>query len=159
MRVWGFLNIRYIGLGLNTIVNESFRELLFGMAHEAQFVFCPRGVSMSVSYEDVGDDLRRIMIFGRLDMEGTDSLSPRIMELAGGPKKGVIIDLSGVRFLASVGIRVLVSCAKAVQERGGKLVVVVGQGSSVSMSLNATGIDELIPVFTNNVDAGEAALR
>ncbi len=113
---------------------------------------------MSVSYEDVGDNLRRIMIFGRLDMEGTDSLSPRIMELAGGPKKGVIIDLSGVRFLASVGIRALVSCAKAVQERGGKLVVVVAQGSSVSMSLNATGVDELIPVFTNNVEAGAAAL-
>lgn len=114
---------------------------------------------MSVSYEDVGDDLRRIMIFGRLDMEGIDSLSPRIMELAAAPKKGVIIDLSGVRFLASVGIRVLVSCAKTVQERGGKLVVVVAQGSSVAMSVNATGIDELIPVFTNNVDAGKAALR
>jgi anti-sigma B factor antagonist len=114
---------------------------------------------MSVSYEDVGDDLRRITILGRLDMEGADSLSPRIMELAGEPKKGVIIDLSGVRFLASVGIRVLVACAKAVQERGGKLVLVVAQGSSVSMSLKATGIDELIPVFTNNVGAGEAALR
>jgi anti-anti-sigma factor len=114
---------------------------------------------MSVSYEDVGDNLRRIMIFGRLDMEGADSLSPRIMELAGEPKKGVIIDLSALRFLASVGIRVLVACAKAVQQRGGKLVVVVDQGSSVSMSLEATGVDELIPVFTNSAEAGRAALK
>lgn len=114
---------------------------------------------MSVSYEDVGDNLRRIVIFGRLDMEGTDSFSPRIMELAEAPKKGVIIDLSAVRFLASVGIRVLVACAKAVQERGGKLVVVVAQGSSVSMSLQATGVDELIPVFTNNAEAGQAAVQ
>lgn len=113
---------------------------------------------MSVSYEDVGDDLRRIMIFGRLDMEGTDSMSPRIMELAGESKKGVVIDLSAVRFLASVGIRVLVACAKAVHQRGGKLVVVVAQGSSVSMSLIATGVDELIPVFTDTAEAGRAAL-
>lgn len=114
---------------------------------------------MSVSYEDVGENLRRIVISGRLDMEGTDSLSPRIMELVEEPKSGVIIDLSAVRFLASVGIRVLVACAKAVQQRGGKLVVVVAQGSTVAMSLEATGVDELIPVFTNGAEAGQAALR
>jgi anti-sigma B factor antagonist len=113
---------------------------------------------MSVSHQDVGEDLRRITISGRLDVEGTDSLTPRIMELIEEPKKGVIIDLSAVRFLASVGIRVLVACAKAVQQRGGKLVLVAAQGSSVSMSLEATGIDELIPVFTNSTEAGQAAL-
>jgi anti-anti-sigma factor len=80
------------------------------------------------------------------------------MELVEEPKKGVVIDLSAVRFLASVGIRVLVACAKAVQQRGGTLVLVVAQGSSVSMSLEATGVDELIPVFTNNTDAAHAAL-
>lgn len=114
---------------------------------------------MSVSHEDVGADLRRIAIFGRLDMEGTDSISARVMELVEAPKKGVVIDLSAVRFLASVGIRVLVASAKAVQQRGGKLVVVVAQGSSVSMSLEATGVDAVIPVFTDSEKAGEAALR
>ena len=114
---------------------------------------------MSVSYEDVGADLRKIAIFGRLDMEGTESISARVMELVEEPKKGVVIDLSAVRFLASVGIRVLVACAKAVQKRGGKLVVVVAQGSSVSMSLEATGIGAVIPIFTNGAEAEEAALK
>ena len=113
---------------------------------------------MSVSHEDVGADLRRIAIFGRLDMEGTDSISAQVMELVQEPKKGVVIDLSAVRFLASVGIRVLIACAKAVHQRGGKLVVVVAQGSSVSMSLEATGIGDLMPIFTNSAEAGEAAL-
>jgi len=52
-----------------------------------------------------------------------------------------------------------VACAKAVQQRGGKLVLVVDQGSSVSMSLEATGVDELIPVFTDSAQAGKAALK
>jgi anti-sigma B factor antagonist len=114
---------------------------------------------MSVSHEDVGADLRRIAIFGRLDMEGADSISPRVMELVAEPKKGVVIDLSAVRFLASVGIRVLVASAKAVQQRGGKVALVVAQGSSVSMSLEATGLGALVPIFTNVAEADEAALK
>jgi anti-anti-sigma factor len=113
---------------------------------------------MSVTYQDVGANLRRIVIFGRLDMEGTTSVSAQLMELVEAPKPAVIIDLSSVRFLASVGIRAMLECAKAVQQRGGKLAVVVSQGSSVSMSLEATGVDQLIPVFTNGEDAEKAAL-
>ena len=113
---------------------------------------------MSVSHEDVGADLRRVAIFGRLDMEGTDAISARVMELVSEPKKGVVLDLSAVRFLASVGIRVVLASAKAVHKRGGKLVVVVAQGSSVAMSLEATGVEELIPVFTNSAEAAEAAI-
>jgi anti-sigma B factor antagonist len=114
---------------------------------------------MSVSFQDVGADLRRIVISGRLDMEGTDSVSARLMELVEAPKKGVVIDLSAVRFLASVGIRALVASAKAVQQRGGRLVVVVAGGSTVSMSLEATGVDAWIPVFTSSEAAEAAALR
>lgn len=114
---------------------------------------------MSLSFQDVGADLRRITIVGRLDMEGADSLSARMMELVEEPKKGVVIDLSTVRFLASVGIRLLIASAKAVQQRGGKLVLVAAPGSSVAMSLNATGVDELIQVFPSNAEAGQAALR
>jgi anti-sigma B factor antagonist len=113
---------------------------------------------MSASFQDVGADLRLIMVSGRLDMEGTDSVSARLMELVEAPKKGVVIDLSGVRFLASVGIRVLIASAKAVHQRGGKLAVVVARGSTVSMSLEATGVDELIPVFTDAKEAEEAVL-
>ena len=113
---------------------------------------------MSVSYHDVGAELRRITVSGRLDMEGTDSVSERLMELVGEPKKGVVVDLSAVRFLASVGIRALVASAKAVQQRGGKMALVVAQGSSVAMSLEATGVDTLIPVFAHSHAAEQAAL-
>ena len=91
-------------------------------------------------------------------MEGTDSGAARLMELVAAPKRGVVINLSGVRFLASVGIGVLISSAKVVQLRGGKLAVVVARGSTVSMSLEATGVDELIPVFTDSREAEAAVL-
>lgn len=113
---------------------------------------------MSINFQDVGEDLRRITISGLLDMEGTESLATQLMELVEAPKKGVVIYLTNVRFLASVGIRILVASAKAVQERGGKLVLVVAPGSSVAMSLDATGVNVFIPVFANGSDAEKAAL-
>lgn len=113
---------------------------------------------MSISYKDVGENLRRIVISGRLDIPGTDSVASQLAELTAAPKKGVVVDLSSLQFLASIGIRALITSAKAVQQRGGKMVLVVDDSSTVGMSLEATGVDELIPVFRNASDAERAAL-
>lgn len=113
---------------------------------------------MSISYDDIGDNLRRIVITGRLDMPGTDSVGSRLGELVAAPKKGVVVDLSSVRFLASIGIRALIASARTVQQRGGKMVLLVDGGSTVLKSLEATGVDQMIPVFKNAADADKAAV-
>ena len=113
---------------------------------------------MYISYDDVGADLRRIVITGRLDMQGTDSVASKLVELTAAPKKAVIVDLTALRFLASIGIRTLILSAKAVQERGGKMVLVVSGGSTVMMSLESTGVDQLMPIFKNASDAEKAAV-
>ena len=112
----------------------------------------------TITHDDVGQDLRRIMISGRLDTTGTDSIAAKLAELTAAPKKSVVVDLTGLKFLASIGIGTLVSSAKAVKARGGKMVLVVDESSTVMMSLEATGIDQLIPVFKTSSDAERAAL-
>jgi anti-anti-sigma factor len=111
---------------------------------------------MSITYTDAGE-LRTIVVTGRLDVDGTDSVASKLVELTGAPKKGVIVDLSALKFLASIGIRALVSAAKAVKARGGKLVLVVDSGSTVMMSIKATGVDQLVPIFDDTDDAARAA--
>lgn len=118
----------------------------------------PGGFQMSISFDDVGSDLRRIVITGRLDVPGTDSIAARLEELVAAPKKGVVVDLTSLRFLASIGISALITSAKAIKQRGGKMVLVVEPGSSVAMSLEATGVDELIPVFEGATEAERAAV-
>jgi len=93
------------------------------------------------------------MISGRLDIRVPDSVASKLAELTAAPKKPCVVDLSSLQFLASIGIRALITSAKAVQQRGGKMVLVVDDGSTVGMSLEATGVDELIPVFRNASDA------
>jgi anti-anti-sigma factor len=120
--------------------------------------FSPEVITMSIRYDDVGEDLRRIVISGRLDMPGTDSIAAKLTELTAAPKKAVVVDLSALRFLASIGISALITSAKAVQQRGGKMVLVVSPGSSVAMSLEATGVDELIPIRKTTSEAERAAI-
>lgn len=113
---------------------------------------------MSIRYDDVGEHLRRIAISGRLDMPGTDSVASQLVELTAAPKKAVVVDLSALQFLASIGIGALIASAKAVKGRGGRMVLVVDRGSTVMMSLEATGVDQLIPVFDSAAEAERAAL-
>jgi anti-anti-sigma factor len=112
----------------------------------------------SINYKDVGPDLRRIMISGRLDTAGTSSISERLVELANATKQFVVVDLIEVQFLASIGIGALITSAKAVTARGGKMTLVAAKNSPVMMSLEATGIDALIPTFGKVSDAERSML-
>jgi anti-anti-sigma factor len=113
---------------------------------------------MFINHTDIGDNLRRIVISGRLDVMGTGSVADELEKLAAAPKKGVVVDLSSLKFLASLGIRALLKCAQAVEERGGRMVLVVGTNSQVKMSLEATGISDLVPMFKSNGEAERAAV-
>jgi len=43
---------------------------------------------MSISHEDIGENLRRIVISGRLDIPGTDEIAAKLAALSNAPKKG-----------------------------------------------------------------------
>lgn len=112
---------------------------------------------MTISYSDVGD-LRKIMISGRLDVDGANSVASQLEELSKAAKKGVLVDLSSLKFLASIGIRALIASAKEVKARGGKMVLVVNTGSTVMMSIKATGVDQFVPVYGSESEAERAAV-
>ena len=113
----------------------------------------------TITHEDIGEDLRRIVIDGRLDTPGTNEISAGLHELAAAPKRGVIVDLSAVQFAASIGIGQMILAAKEVKARGGHLVLIVSAHSAVMISLQTTGIDQVIPVFQSATDAYVGALR
>ena len=70
----------------------------------------------------------------------------------------MVVDLTAVTFLASIGIRALITNAKALQQRGGKMVLFVGENAAVAKTLETTGIDALIPMFSDALAAEKEAL-
>jgi len=115
-------------------------------------------MSTEINYVDVKENFRRISISGRLDILGTDQVELKFTSLAVTEQRRVVVDLTAVSFLASIGIRALISVAKALQQRGGKMVLFVGDNAAVTKTLQATGIDTLIPMFSDAVDSDKEAL-
>jgi hypothetical protein len=57
-----------------------------------------------------------------------------------------------------MGIRSLVANAKAQLSRGGRMVLLVGSNAAVIGTLEATGIDALIPMYADAAEAERAAI-
>ena len=68
------------------------------------------------------------------------------------PKQSVVIDMSGVTFIASIGIRHLVTATKALNRRGGKLVL-VSPSELVRDVLETSGVTDLMPIVTSETEA------
>jgi anti-anti-sigma factor len=113
----------------------------------------PTEYDMPISFEDTGSGVRLIKLSGRMDIAGTGQIEIPFASASCAEKLGVVVDLSAVDFLASIGIRCLITNAKAQHNRGGKFVLFVGDNAQVAKTLETTGIDALIPMFR---DSGEA---
>jgi stage II sporulation protein AA (anti-sigma F factor antagonist) len=99
---------------------------------------------MKVSVESTPKGIARIVLDGRLDVAGTQAAESEF-NAAVAAAANVIVDLSKVPFIASVGIRMLVSGTRTQTKLGGKMVM-MGPDEVTRKILFTTGIDQLVPV-------------
>lgn len=111
---------------------------------------------MTITTESLEGDITRVLLDGRLDIEGAAAIDLRMNVLAGNAKF-LLIDLQNVTFLGSMGLRSLIVPAQAVRRRGGK-VALLGPVPMVEQVLKASNIDQVIPIF-HDLDFAVAALR
>ncbi len=110
---------------------------------------------MTLSTESMEGGITRVLLDGRLDIQGAAAIDLRMNVLAGS-SKFLLIDLRNVSFLGSMGLRSIVIPAQAVRRHGGK-VALFGPVPMVEEVLNASNIHEIIPIF-HDLDAAVAAL-
>ena len=110
---------------------------------------------MKLSTESLPGDVTKVILEGLLDIAGSQEIDLRFSVVAGA-NKAVVVDLSAVTFVASIGIRTLLTGAKAVHSRGGKLVL-LNPSSAVEKVLRVTGVDTLMPIF-HDADAAIQAV-
>ncbi len=111
---------------------------------------------MTISTESMEGEITRILLDGRLDIDGAAAIDLRMNVLAGSAKF-LLIDLRNVSFIGSMGLRSIVVPAQAVRRRGGK-VALLGPIPMVEEVLKASNIDQVIPIF-HDLDSAVAALR
>lgn len=101
-------------------------------------------MQMQISENEAG--IKDVILIGRLDMQGTSEIEDKFAFNVTTDGMPVLVDLSGVDFMASIGMRMLVMNAKSLSRRGGKMAILQPQ-PAVRDSLLTAGIDLLIPLF------------
>jgi anti-anti-sigma factor len=102
---------------------------------------------MKMAIEPVVPGVVKIVLDGRLDITGASDIDLQFNAIAGS-HRGVVVDLAGVSFLASIGIRTLLLGAKAVQRRGGCFILL--------NPVDEVGMTDLMPIYRDS-DAALAA--
>jgi anti-sigma B factor antagonist len=110
---------------------------------------------MELAVQDLDSGILGINLSGRMDIFGTQQIDLKFTALTATRKAQILVDLSNVTFIASIGIRTLISNAKAQKARGGCMVL-YKPIDHVEQVLRATGIDTLIPI-AHDIEAARGA--
>jgi len=110
---------------------------------------------MPIAIEDLAGGITKVVLSGRIDIAGASEIDMP-MSIVGGTRRNVIIDLSAVDFMASLGLRSVVLSGKAIMSKKGKVVLLAPQ-PAVEEVIVTSGIDELIAIVRTE-DAAIAAV-
>jgi anti-sigma B factor antagonist len=104
-----------------------------------------------IDAEGVAPGVTKINLRGRLDATAVQAITPTFDRITRAQRQ-LIVDLSRVSFIASTGLRTLISASRAVTARHGRMVL-LRPDPSVESVLIASGTDALIPICKDLVDA------
>lgn len=111
---------------------------------------------MTISTELIDGEVTRVNLEGKMDIDGASQVDLRMNVIAGSAKR-LLIDLSQVSFIGSMGLRSLVVPSQAVRRRGGK-VALLSPNPIVEQVLRSSKIDEIIPVV-HDLDSALSVLE
>jgi anti-sigma B factor antagonist len=100
---------------------------------------------MKLEVEQLEDGLTKVNLFGRMDIAGVDEIAMRFTGLTAVDRRKVVVDLTGVDFMVSIGIRLILQNARALKLRGGSMAV-MGPSEFVAQVLDSAGVGNVVPV-------------
>ena len=106
---------------------------------------------MQITISELDSSTKKVTLTGKLDIAGAQAIETPLAAVAGA-RGNVVIDMAGVDFISSIGIRHLVIAAKAIARGAGKLVL-LAPTPMVTEVLVSTGLEQILPIVTSENDA------
>jgi len=109
---------------------------------------------MHISILDDTGPTAKLSLQGKLDIAGADEVAAPLASLSS-TKRDLLIDMAGVTFLTSPGIRQLVAASRALARAGGRLVLLKPNETVVDV-LRVTGVCDLMTIVASEGEAAAA---
>ncbi len=87
----------------------------------------------------------RLEAVGDLDLDSAPKLLTEVVDQLQAGTTELVIDLTGLAFIDSSGLGTLVGCWRRAQQAGATLIV-ANPNEDVSMTLEITGLDQILPI-------------
>ncbi len=107
---------------------------------------------MEFDISECGDTARKVILRGRGDAPGIDSVETRFTAALSGAGRSAAVDLSAVPFMGSLGIRMLISVARVLSRRGSKMVL-FGVQPMVMDVFETVALADIIPIASTEAEA------
>jgi anti-sigma B factor antagonist len=111
---------------------------------------------MAIAIEDIDGGVTKVVLSGQIDIAGAAEIELPL-SVVSGSRRAVVIDLSEVQFIASLGLRSIVVSAKSIMSKRGKVVLLAPQ-PAVEEVITTSGVDELIAICRDEAEAIAAVL-
>lgn len=101
---------------------------------------------------DVRQPVSVMKVNGRVDSETAPEFEKALLKLIEENKSKIVLNLQGVEFLSSAGLRAMVKALKAAQTGGGD-VRLVSVSESIKGILLTVGMNQMFKMYSTNEEA------
>ncbi len=101
---------------------------------------------MKMQVSEMENGIRLLKLSGKLDSVGVYNLEVDFISQCSGDKRNILVDISKVTYISSIGIPMLVNAAKLVMRHGGKFALLSPQKSVMDV-LEMVGVSGIIHVY------------
>ena len=103
---------------------------------------------MKLQFNELENGIRLIKLIGTLDLSGAYSIEVEFVRQCAGDGVRVLVDLSEVDYISSIGVHMLITSANSITGRGGKMALLSPQPSVLNV-LDLIGIPQILPIYSD----------
>lgn len=112
--------------------------------------------ALNVTISEASPEAILCVVEGEVDLLTGPTLREKLTDAINAVPSHLVIDLSGVQFLASIGLSILVEILAAQEAAGRHLAIVVENNHAVTNALQTTGLDQVLDLHAAMATAVEA---
>ncbi len=106
---------------------------------------------MQIKFDQV-EGFNKVALAGRMDTAGVGAVELRFSSGIVPRGLSTLVDLSQVEFLTSLGVRLLLSTARALSGKGATLVL-FGPTPAVAETIDSMGLSDIVPLADTEANA------